>query len=140
MAQNWTKHIKLILNNPNIELETAFEQEMTDMGISIHRGAITTIEQTGGKVQSVTLDTGEHIDVETLLWTPPEKQTLLVKKLVDRFNLDLNEMGHLNTDANQETKIKGLYAAGDVQGWSGAIEAAMAGSIAASMIVHGWYR
>jgi thioredoxin reductase len=140
MVQNWTQHIKIILNNVDIELEPAFEQEMTNMGIPIYRGAITDIEQTDGKVEAITLDTGERVEVETLLWTPPEEQSSLVKKLIGKFDLDLNEMGYLKTDENQETKIKGLYAAGDVQGWSGAIEAATAGSMAASMIVHGWYR
>ncbi len=113
---------------------------MEQMNIPIHRGTIIAIEQMDGKVKAVRLDTGEHIEVETLLWTPPEKQTLLVKKLVDKFDLPLNEMGHLKTDENQETKVKGLFAAGDVQGWSGALEAAKAGSKAASMIVYDWNR
>ena len=139
MVQNWTQRIKIILNNVDIELNPAFELEMTDLSIPIYRGVITEIEQTDGRVKAVTLDTSDRIEVETLLWTPPEEQSSLVKKLVVSFDLELNEMGHLKTDENQETKIKRLYAAGDVQGWSGAIEAAMAGSIAASMIVHSWY-
>ena len=140
MVQNWTQRIKLILNNIDIELDPAFEQEIIDMGIPIHRGAITAIAQTAGKVEAVTLDTGERIDAETLLWTPPETQSPLVKKLISKFNLALNEMGGLKTDETQETKIKGLYAAGDVQSsWSGAIEAAVAGSTAAAMIVKRWY-
>ena len=85
------------------------------------------------------LDTGERVDDETLLWTPPEEQSDLVKKLIDRFGLELNEMGYLKTDEQQETNMKGIYAAGDVQGSSGGIEAAVAGSVAASTIVHRWY-
>ncbi len=139
MVQNWTKQIKLILNNPAIELDPAFERELAYMDIPIYRGPITAIEQIDGKVEAVTLSTGQRIEAETLLWTPPEQQSPLVKKLIDRFDLPLNEMGHLKTDESQETNIKGLYAAGDVQGWSGAMEAAMAGSIAAVMIVHKWY-
>ena len=139
MVHNWTKHIKIILNNADIKLEPAFAQEMSDMGISIHRGAITAIEQMDGKVQAVALDTGERLQVETLLWTPPEAQSPLVTKLIDRFDLALNDMGYLKTDESQETTLKGLYAAGDVQGWSGAIEAAMAGNMAAFMIAHSWY-
>ena len=139
MVQNWTQRIKIILNNTGIQLDPTFEQELTGMGMPIHRGAITAIEQTDGKVEGVTLNTGERIEVETLLWTPPEEQSSLVKKLISKFDLETNEMGHLKTDQTQKTKIKGLYAAGDVQGWSGAIEAAMAGNMAASVIVHGWY-
>lgn len=139
MVQNWTKDIKLILNNKMITLEPAFEQELSALGIPIHRGTITAIEQTDGKVRAVTLDTGERVAVETLLWTPPEEQSPLVRRLIDKFDLAVNEMGHLQTSDYQETAIKGLYAAGDVQGWSGAIEAAVAGSMAGSMIAHSWY-
>ena len=139
MVQNWTQRIKIILNNVDIELDPAFEQEMIELGISIHRGEIDTIEQTDGKVEAVLLDTGERVEAETLLWTPPEEQSDLVKKLIDRFGLELNEMGYLKTDEQQETNMKGIYAAGDVQGWSGGIEAAVAGSVAASTIVHRWY-
>ncbi|MEM7131772.1 MAG: NAD(P)/FAD-dependent oxidoreductase [Chloroflexota bacterium] len=139
MVQNWTKHIKIIMNDPSIELEPSFEQEMMDMNIPIHRGVITSIKQADGKVQSVTLDTGERINVETLLWSPPEEQSPLVTKLIAKFDLALNDMGYLKTDESQETNIPGLYAAGDVQGWSGGIEAATAGGMAAFMITHNWY-
>ena len=67
MVQNWTKRIKIILNNVDIQLDSTFSQEMTDLGIPIHRGAITKIDQSDGKVQGVTLGTGEQIQVETLL-------------------------------------------------------------------------
>ncbi len=53
MVQNWTQRIKIILNNVDIELDPAFEQEMIELGISIHRGEIDTIEQTDGKVEAV---------------------------------------------------------------------------------------
>ena len=139
MVQNWTQQIKLILNTDGIVLKPEFEQELDELGIPIHRGEIINIEQQDGKVSSVTLDTGERIEVGTLLWTPPEKQSPLVERLVGKFNLKLNEMEHLETNDSQETEVKGLYAAGDVQGWTGAIEAATAGSLAAAMIVHGWY-
>ena len=139
MVQNWTSKIKVILNNKEIKLDSSFEQEMARVGIPIHRGTIVAIAQTGGKVTAVTLDNGETIAVETLLWAPPERQSELVSRLVAEFDLELNEMGHLKADERQESSVKGLFVAGDVQGWSGAIEAAMAGSMAAVTIVHEWY-
>lgn len=138
VAQNWTQQIKLILNDTDIKLDSSYEQELIEMGIPIYRGAITAVAQTNGKVSAVTLETGERVEAETLLWSPPEEQLPLVKKLIDKFDPALNEMGYLKTDDHQETTVSGLYAAGDVEGGFGALEAAMAGSMAASMIVHGW--
>ncbi len=139
MAQNWTTRIKVIVNNTAIELDSTVEQQLDELGIPIHRGPITQIEQRGGKVEAVTLAAGERVEVETLLWTPPDEPVDLVKRLIARFNLEVNEMGHLATDETRQTRIEGLYAVGDVRGWTGAIESAAEGSMAASMIVHGWF-
>ena len=139
VAQNWTRQIKLILQNKAISLEPEYERSLTRLGIPVHRGTIVAIDQEGGRVSGIKLDSGEYIAAQTLLWSPDEAPTELVQKLVARFDLALNEMGHLKTDNYFATKVPGLYAVGDVQGWAGAIEAATAGSTAAAMIVRGWY-
>ena len=64
----------------------------------------------------------------------------MVQKLVENLGLELNELGYVKTDKMQQTNIKGLYAAGDVQNpYSGALEAAYTGGMSASSIVHEWY-
>lgn len=40
---------------------------------------------------------------------------------------------------SKRTNVDGVWAVGDVKGWTGAIESANQGGIAAAMIVHGWY-
>ena len=138
MAQNWTSHVKVILA-ADAELDAAYEAQLGELGIPIHQGTITDIHHINGKVHAETLDTGERVDVGTLLWTPPEKPAPLVQVLVDNLDLELDEYGHVAANEMQQTNIDRLWAAGDVHGWTGGIESANAGGMAAFFIVHGWY-
>ena len=138
MAQNWTSHIKVILA-AGAELDAAYEAQLDERGIPIHHGTIAEIHHDDGKVHGVSLDTGERVDVGTLLWTPPEESSSLVQNLVDNVGLEMNEYGHVAANAMQQTNVEGLWAAGDVQGWTGGIESANAGGMAAFFIAHGWY-
>ena len=69
MAQNWTSNIKAILA-AYAELDAIYRTQLSDLGIPVHRGIITEVHHNDGKVQGVTLDNGEWIEVGTLLWTP----------------------------------------------------------------------
>ena len=138
LAQNWTSDIKVILA-ADAELNAAYQTQLGDLGIPVHRGTITEIHHDDAKVQGVTLDNCEWVEVGTLLWTPPEKPSPLVQNLVDNLGLKLNEYGHVAANEMQQTNVDHLWAAGDVQGWTGAIESANAGGMAAFFMVHGWY-
>lgn len=140
MVRNWTSNIKLILL-PGVSIDSAYREELIASDISVHEGAITQIHHIDGKVETVTLDTGEQIEAGTLLWTPPEKPSSLIQVLVENLGLELDDNNYIQTNGTQQTNVAGLWAAGDVQGgWSGAIEAATAGSLAAAMIVKDWYQ
>ena len=62
-----------------------------------------------------------------------------MQKLADNVGLELNEQGHVAANEMQQTNVERLWAAGDVQGWTGAIESANAGGMAAFFMVHGWH-
>ncbi len=138
MAQNWTSDIKVILA-AGAELDAAYQTQLSEIGIPVHLGTITEIHHNDGKVYAATLDDSKRVDVGTLLWTPPEKPSPLVENLVDNLGLKLNEYGHVEANEMQQTNIDRLWAAGDVQGWTGAIESANAGGMAAFFMAHGWY-
>ena len=55
------------------------------------------------------------------------------------MGLELDEQGYVKTDEMQQTNVKGLFAAGDVQGSMGALAAAYDGGMAATSIVHEWH-
>jgi thioredoxin reductase len=139
MAQNWTSKIKVFIS-PNIVITTSYQNELARIDIPVYRRVITNVHHTDSKVESVSLDSGEKIGVDTLLWIPSRRPSPLIQRLVENLGLELNELGYVKTDKMQQTNIKGLFAAGDVQNpYSGALEAAYTGGISATSIVHEWY-
>lgn len=140
MVQNWTSKIKVIVS-PNMEIEPSYQNELYKLNILVYRGVITKVNHSKTKVESVSFESGEDIQVNTLLWIPQVKPIQIIQRLVENLGLELNEQGYLKTDEKLQTNVKGLYAAGDVRGSSpiGALAAAYNGGIAATSIVHEWY-
>ena len=140
MVQNWTSKIKVIVS-PNMEIEPSYQNELYKLNILVYRGVITKVNHSKTKVESVSFESGEDIQVNTLLWIPQVKPIQIIQRLVENLGLELNEQGYLKTDEKLRTNVKGLYAAGDVRGSSpiGALAAAYNGGIAATSIVHEWY-
>jgi thioredoxin reductase len=138
MAQNWTSKIKVLIS-PNIETEPSYQEELSRLNIPIYRGIIESVNHTNTKVQSVLLDSGEKIEVNTLLWIPSKKPSQLIQRLVENLGLELDEQGFVKIDTMQQTNVKGLFAAGDVHGSMSALAAAHHGGVAAISIVHEWY-
>ena len=139
MVQNWTSKIKVFIS-PNIEIESSYQNELSKLNISVYKGIIIKVNRSSTKVDSVLLESGENIQVDTLLWIPQVKPIQLIQRLIENLGLELNEQGS-KTDEKLRTNVKGLYAAGDVKGTSpiGALAAAYNGGMAATSIVHEWY-
>jgi thioredoxin reductase len=139
MAQNWTRQIKVIVP-PDMEIEPSCHVEFEALGITIHTGPIRRIHHTDGMVRAVTLDSGDRVEVGTLVWTPSETPVPLIESLVDDLGLAVDESGYIETDETMRTNVNGVWAAGDVQGSGGGLEAAFTGGTAASDIVRAWYQ
>ena len=140
MVQNWTSKIKVFVS-PNTKIESSYQNQLSKLDIPIYRGIISKVNHISTKVKSVSLESGENIQVDTLLWVPTVKPSQLIQKLVENLGLELNEQGYVKTDGKLQTNVKELYAVGDVQGSSpiGALAAAYDGGMAATSIVHEWY-
>lgn len=138
LVQNWTDRWLAILP-PDLELSETQAADLAARNVPVHHGTITSLSHDDGLLNGVTLDSGEHLDVETLLWTPPDQPLPLIEALADKLGLGMDDNGYVIADEMQRTNIDRLWAAGDVQGWTGAIESADAGSMAASMIAAEWY-
>jgi thioredoxin reductase len=137
MAQNWTSKIKVFIS-PKLETKSSYQNELSKLNIPVYRGTIKNVNHTNTKVKSVSLESGEKIDVDMLLWIPPKRLPPLIQRLVENLSLELDEQGFVKTDIMQQTSVKGLFAAGDVHGSMGAL-AAHYGGIAAISIVHEWF-
>jgi thioredoxin reductase len=89
---------------------------LSKLNIPVYRGIITKVNHTNIKVKSVSLESGENIQVDTLLWIPPVKPAQLIQRLVENLGLELDDEGYVKTDEKLQTNVKGLFAAKDVQG------------------------
>jgi thioredoxin reductase len=66
MARNWTSKIKVFIP-PNVEVGSSlYQNELSKLDIPVYRGIITNVNHTNTKVESVTLDSAEKIEVDTL--------------------------------------------------------------------------
>jgi thioredoxin reductase len=138
MYRNWTEESRLIVAS-QFQIEDELRTTMTAQGIAVHQGDIVEVHHTAGKVEAVTLNTGEKVEVGTLWWRPDETPQPLTEKIIAHFSLELNEQGYLKTDAQHQTAVKGLWAVGDVRGWASALGAAYQASEAAYAITRLWY-
>lgn len=139
MVRNWTAD-RIVIAPNDLKITDGQRRMLDELGVALHVGDIAALDHRDGKLERVTLDSGETIEVGTLLFTPPEEPAPLVTSLVDTLGLGLDEHGYVAVDELQRTNVDRLWAAGDVQGWMGGIESANAGGMAATMIIHDWYQ
>jgi NADH dehydrogenase FAD-containing subunit len=88
MVQNWAAKIKVFVS-PNIK--TSFKNKLSKLNISVYRGIITNVNHTNTKVESVSFESGEKIEVDTLLWIPSKRPSPLIQRLVENLGLELDE-------------------------------------------------
>jgi thioredoxin reductase len=139
VSRNWTSEEAMVFLPDHISISPESVEALAAKNIALHYGDIRAVHHTGGSLEAVTLNTGERVNVGTLLWHLPEAPTELTQKVIANFDLALDEKGHIATDATSQTAIKGLWAVGDIKGWAGSIGAAFAGGEAAATIVREWY-
>jgi thioredoxin reductase len=138
MTRNWTDR-RVVIASHDVDVTPQHLEALHRLNIGFHRGDIVAIDHHDGDVRSVTLDDGTAVTAETLLWTPDEAPSPLITRLATTLGLATDDQGHVITDEYQGTNVAGVWASGDVKGWTGAIESANQGGMAAAMIVHGWY-
>jgi hypothetical protein len=135
---NWTGTAKLIIAS-GLQLDDDRRTALIAQGIAIREGNIMEVHHTAGKVEAVTLNTGEQVAVGTLWWRPNEAPQPLTLKIITNFGLELDEHGYIKTNAQHQTTKRGLWAVGDMRGWAGALGAAYQASQAAVAISRSWY-
>ena len=136
VAMNWTSKVKVIVPSG---LAVMSQVEPTGLPhIDVHHGKIQEVLHDKGKLTGVILEGGKRVDVETLWWTLPERPSALAERLVSGLGLETDDAGYIATDESHLTNVDGIWAIGDVEGWSGGLGAAEAGRKTATAIVKGW--
>lgn len=101
--------------------------------VRIEERRVIGLRSHGEGLAAVQLEGGAEVAREFLFVHPPQRQTALVASL----GLALDELGFVRIDAQHETSVKGIHAAGDLTTrMQGALFAANAGAVAAAMLNH----
>ncbi|MYI86743.1 MAG: NAD(P)/FAD-dependent oxidoreductase, partial [Dehalococcoidia bacterium] len=137
-AYNWTDKVKVFLGS-GVDLPDELASALEAQGLELHKGDITAINHDGGKIASVTLEGGETVPIETLLWSPESLPTPLVERLARDLGLVVDAEGFVAVSRMQQTNVEGIWAAGDATGSSMAMDAARSGGAVAMLIVQGWF-
>ena len=138
LAQHWTDRVKLFLG-ADVDLPDELVTRLESLGLGIHRGEIAAIDHEEGTLTGVSLESGETVPVETLLWVPEPLPAPLIEQLARGLGLAVDEAGFIAVNPLQQTNVERLWAAGDAIASTMAIDAARSGSAAAMLIVQGWY-
>lgn len=138
LLRNWTDEINVFVRS-HLTVTHELRESFSALGAQIHEGEIAELDHEKGKLRAVELASGQRVAVQVLMWVPDEKQTALVSQLVADHCMELDEDGCIATDDGFATSVPGIWAAGDVHGWTGGIASASQGYHAAKMIVYGWY-
>lgn len=84
-------------------------------GINIHKNAhVLKLEKLESGEKKVTLDNGEELTVDELIWTLGRKSLLGIG--TDKIGLKLNNNGQIIVDEYQRTNVPNVYSLGDVVG------------------------
>jgi thioredoxin reductase len=137
LYRHWTPEARLIVS-PNLTISNEQRATLDPQRIPVHSGEIVEIHHDNGKIEAVTLSTGERIVLGTLWWRPDEAPQPLTERIIANFDLERDDNGYIKTDAQYQTAIRGLWAVGDVKGWATTLGAAYQASQAAYAITMTW--
>jgi thioredoxin reductase len=138
LYHHWTPEAHLIVSL-NLTISDKQRATLDAQRIPVHSGEIVEIHHNNGKIEAVTLSTGERVAVDTLWWRPDEAPQPLTERIIANFDLERDDNGYIKTDTQYQTAIRGLWAVGDVKGWATALGAAYQASQAAYAIAFAWF-
>jgi len=137
LSLHWASRAELFVA-PGLELGKEEETALRALGLVLHRASVAALHHAGGELRGVTLSNGTEVRLETLFWQPPSEPVPLLRALVEGLGLALDENGWVVHGEGQQTNVPGLYVAGDLGGWAGAIRAAAEGGEAAIHMIKNW--
>jgi len=105
-----------ILRNFDVTIQETLTSWMEKTGIVFHKGhQVTKVEGVKGQPLTVTSDKGVKVEVDCILWAIGRHANTQGLGL-ERLGVELNKKGDVVTNEYQESKVKGIYAVGDVSG------------------------
>jgi thioredoxin reductase len=130
---HWTKDI-LLLTNGKANLTKHHKNRLKSHGIEVNESEITGIVHEGGKLKTVSLSSGEKLEIPVMYARFPFKQKSV---LAEKLGCKMTKSGHIRVDDCQKTSVHGVYAAGDNSSNSRTISIAVAAGTLAAMMING---
>lgn len=124
----------LLLNGHAIAEEE--EQALRARGIGIEKGAVQSIDGEGVELSAVALESGRHVELDALYIGPRNHPS---SDIADRLGCDREEgpLGvRILVNPEQETSVRGVYAAGDITRFAHNATAAIADGVMAATAIH----
>jgi thioredoxin reductase len=131
--RGWTHDVVLFTNGEHaVPPETRARFDAA--GVRVDERRIARLAAAGDRLERIEFADGAAVERDVLFAHPPQRQI----DLVGAIGLSLDAAGFVAVDpVTRETSVPGIYAAGDLaSGAQGALMAAAAGSLAASMANH----
>ncbi|KAF5373115.1 hypothetical protein D9758_001526 [Tetrapyrgos nigripes] len=89
---------------------------MEKSGVKIHKKSkVTKVEGVKGQPLTLTLDSGDKLEVDCLLWAIGRHSATKDMGL-EKLGVELDKQGNIVVDEYQNSSVKGITAIGDVQG------------------------
>jgi thioredoxin reductase (NADPH) len=107
----FTPQVTLVSWDEPLDISEQKLRILKERSIPVHECGCEIYHCSKGQIDSITLENGTELELDMLFvaqWIEPNTQ--LAKKL----NITLDEHGYILTDAEQNTNVEGVYAAGDV--------------------------
>ncbi|MGT2744090.1 glutathione-disulfide reductase [Streptococcus phocae subsp. phocae] len=90
--------------------------DMTKSGIRLHQQAhVEKLVQNPDQSLTLHLTDGRHVEVDQVIWAIGRQANVSGFGL-EKTGVSLTDKGYIETDAFENTSVKGLYAVGDVNG------------------------
>jgi len=107
--RTWTDKVVLCTNG-RARLQAAHRQQLAAHAVDIHEGRITRVEHERGRVTLLALDGGDRVACGAIFMSTQQRpQCDLPKEL----GCTLTRQGLVKTDRLGQTRVPGLYVAGD---------------------------
>ena len=137
LARHWASSVQVFLP-PDLPIDDVYRAGLSALGIPVHEGPVAALHHQAGKLDAVTLRSGDQHEVGTLLWVPAPRPAPIADLLEAELGLHRGDDGFIQTDESFATNVPRVWAVGDVKGWVGGLNAAAAGYVAATTMLKSW--
>jgi thioredoxin reductase len=124
----------IYLNGADLPAES--RTKLHDRGVGIEAGSVRALEGLNGRPMTVVLDDGRNVTIDALFVGP---QSCLSSPLAEQLGaaVDIGPIGPIiRTDADQQTTLAGVYAAGDIARAPHSVSWAVADGVTAGTAAH----